>query len=357
MDDNAFDFLRNLLDAPAPSGFETAAARVWRAEAERFADDVQVDVSGNSYARLASGGAPRIMLAGHVDEIGLMITHVDEDGFLYVDGIGGWDPQVLVGQRIRFLTRRGDVLGVVGKKPIHLIKPEEKEKAVKLQDLWVDVGARNREEATERGIRVGDPGVVDTHLVELGNRLIASRAVDNRIGAFVVLEVLRALSRGDRPAAEVTAVATTQEEIGFNGGGARPSAYRIDPQIAIAVDLTFSTDAPGVEKKQLGEHKLGSGPVLSRGSAIHPLMFERLAETAERENIPYTIQGSPRFTSTDADAIYLQRQGVATAVVSVPNRYMHSPNEVVSLDDVDATIQLITAFCRGIRAEDDFIPR
>lgn len=357
MDDNAFDFLRNLLDAPAPSGFETAAARVWRAEAERFADDVQVDVSGNSYARLASGGAPRIMLAGHVDEIGLMITHVDEDGFLYVDGIGGWDPQVLVGQRIRFLTRRGDVLGVVGKKPIHLIKPEEKEKAVKLQDLWVDVGARNREEATERGIRVGDPGVVDTHLVELGNRLIASRAVDNRIGAFVVLEVLRALARGDRPAAEVTAVATTQEEIGFNGGGARPSAYRIDPQIAVAVDLTFSTDAPGVEKKQVGEHKLGSGPVLSRGSAIHPLMFERLAETAERENIPYTIQGSPRFTSTDADAIYLQRQGVATAVVSVPNRYMHSPNEVVSLDDVDATIQLITAFCRGIRAEDDFIPR
>jgi putative aminopeptidase FrvX len=357
MDDNAFDFLRNLLDAPAPSGFETAAARVWRAEAERFADDVQVDVSGNSYARLASGGAPRIMLAGHVDEIGLMITHVDEDGFLYVDGIGGWDPQVLVGQRIRFLTRKGDVLGVVGKKPIHLIKPEEKEKAVKLQDLWVDVGARNADEARERGIRVGDPGVVDTHLVELGNRLIASRAVDNRIGAFVVLEVLRALSRGDRPAAEVTAVATTQEEIGFNGGGARPSAYRIDPQIAIAVDLTFSTDAPGVEKKQLGEHKLGSGPVLSRGSAIHPLMFERLAETAERENIPYTIQGSPRFTSTDADAIYLQRQGVATAVVSVPNRYMHSPNEVVSLDDVDATIQLVTAFCRGIRAEDDFIPR
>ncbi len=357
MDDNAFDFLRNLLDAPAPSGFETAAARVWRAWAERFADDVQVDVAGNSYARLGSGGAPRIMLAGHVDEIGLMITHVDDDGFLYVDGIGGWDPQVLVGQRIRFLTRKGDVLGVVGKKPIHLIKPEEKEKAVKLQDLWVDVGARSRDEAGERGIRVGDPGVVDTNLIELGAGLIASRAVDNRVGAFVVLEVLRALAEGDKPAAEVTAVATTQEEIGFNGGGARPSAYRIDPQIAIAVDLTFSTDAPGVEKKQVGEHKLGSGPVLSRGSAIHPLVFERLAETAEREGIPYTIQGSPRFTSTDADAIYLQRQGVATAVVSVPNRYMHSPNEVVALEDVDATIRLVTAFCRGIRAEDDFIPR
>jgi putative aminopeptidase FrvX len=356
MEDNAFDFLRKLLDAPGPSGFETAAARVWRARAETFASDVSVDVAGNSYARLASGGAPRIMLAGHVDEIGLMITHVDEDGFLYVDGIGGWDPQVLVGQRIRFLTRKGDIIGVVGKKPIHLIKPEEKEKAVKLIDLWVDIGAGNRDEATARGIRVGDPGVVDTHLIELGNQLIASRAVDNRIGAYVVLEVLRALAEGDAPVGEVTAVATTQEEIGYNGGGARPSAYRIDPQIAIAVDLTFSTDAPGVEKKQVGEHKLGSGPVLSRGSAIHPLVFERLAETAEKEGIPYTIQGSPRFTSTDADAIYLQRQGVATAVVSVPNRYMHSPNEVVSLEDVDATIRLITAFCRGIRAGDDFIP-
>jgi endoglucanase len=357
MDENAFDFLRKLLDAPAPSGFETAAARVWREWAERFTDDVQVDVSGNSYARLSGGGAPRVMLAGHVDEIGLMITHVDEDGFLYVDGIGGWDPQVLVGQRIRFLTRKGDVIGVVGKKPIHLIKPEEKEKAVKLQELWVDIGVRSLDEATERGIRVGDPGVVDTQLVELGNGLFASRAVDNRVGAYVVVEVLRALSQGERPAADVTAVATTQEEIGFNGGGARPSAYRIDPQIAIAVDLTFSTDAPGVEKKQVGEHKLGSGPVLSRGSAIHPLVFERLAETAEREGIPYTIQGSPRFTSTDADAIYLQRQGVATAVVSVPNRYMHSPNEVVSKEDIDATIRLITAFCRGLRAEDDFIPR
>ncbi|HEX2208357.1 MAG TPA: M42 family metallopeptidase [Longimicrobium sp.] len=357
MDDHSYSFLKNLLDAAAPSGFETAAARVWRAEAETFATGVNVDVAGNSYATVGTDGGPRIMLAGHVDEIGLMVTHVDDDGMLYVDGIGGWDPEVLVGQRIRFLTRKGDVVGVVGKKPIHLIKPEEKEKAVKVTELWVDIGARDGDDARARGMRVGDPGVVDTRVVELANGRIASRAVDNRVGAFVVLEVLRALSRGDAPAAQVTAVATTQEEIGYNGGGARPSAYRLDPRIAIVVDLTFATDAPGVEKKQQGEHKLGSGPVLSRGSAIHPLMFERLAETAERENIPYTIQGSPRLTSTDADAIYLQRHGVATAVISVPNRYMHSPNEVVALEDVDATIQLITAFCRGIREDDDFVPR
>ncbi|HEX8395712.1 MAG TPA: M42 family metallopeptidase, partial [Longimicrobium sp.] len=342
--------------APGPSGFETPAARVWRAEAEAFAQNVRVDTGGNSLASVGPAGGPRIMLAGHVDEIGLMITHIDEEGFLYVDGIGGWDPQVLVGQRIRFFSREGEVVGVVGKKPIHLIKPEEKEKAVKLSDLWVDIGVANREEATKRGVRVGDPGIVDARLVELGNRLIASRAVDNRVGAFVVLEVLRELSR-EGGAAEVTAVATAQEEIGYHGGGARTTAYTLDPAMSIVVDLTFSTDAPGVDKKQVGEHKLGSGPVLSRGSAIHPIMFERLAETAERENIPYTIQGSPRFTSTDADAIYLQRGGIPTAVVSVPNRYMHSPNEVVSLDDIDATVKLIAAFCRGVTAEDDFVPR
>jgi endoglucanase len=356
MQTSSYDFLKRLLDAPGPSGFETAAARVWRGEAEAFADTVDVDVAGNSAATRGSG-APRVMLAGHVDEIGVMITHVDDDGFLYIDGIGGWDPQVLVGQRIRFLTRAGHVIGVVGKKPIHLIKPEEKEKAAKLSDLWVDVGAKDRAAALERGIRVGDPGVVDTGFLELGGGLIASRAIDNRIGAFTVLEVLRALAGGERPAAQVIAVATTQEEIGYHGGGARASAYALDPNVAIVVDLTFSTDAPGIEKKQVGEHKLGSGPVLARGSSIHPLVFERLAETAEQEGIPYTIQASPRFTSTDADAIYLQRKGVATAVVSIPNRYMHSPNEVVAVDDVDATVRLLAAFCRGLRDGDDFIPR
>ncbi|HEX8907375.1 MAG TPA: M42 family metallopeptidase [Longimicrobiaceae bacterium] len=355
MQTSSYEFLKRLLDAPGPSGFETAAARVWRAEAETFADRVDVDVAGNSAAAL-DGGAPRVMLAGHVDEIGVMVTHIDDEGFLYVDGIGGWDPQVLVGQRIRFLTKGGHVVGVMGKKPIHLMKPDEKEKAVKLSDLWVDVGAKDRAAALERGIRVGDPGVVDCPLVELGGGLIASRAVDNRIGAFVVLEVLRALAQEGRAAAEVVAVATTQEEIGYHGGGARAKAFALDPQVAIAVDLTFSTDAPGIEKKQVGEHKLGSGPVLARGSAIHPLVFERLAETAEREGIPFTIQANPRFTSTDADAIYLQRAGVATAVVSIPNRYMHSPNEVVSTEDIDATVRLLTAFCRGLEESDDFIP-
>ncbi len=352
--DRSFAFLEALLDAPGPSGYEIAPARIWRAEAQRFADRVESDVSGNSFAILNPGGAPRVMLAGHIDEIGVIITHIDDDGFLYIDGIGGWDPQVLVGQRIRFLGRKGPVTGVIGKKPIHLMKSEEREKASKLVDLWVDTGEPSRAAVLERGLRVGDAGVIDASLVRLGDRLIASRAVDNRIGAYVVLEALRILAEDAGLAAEVAAVATTQEEIGYSGGGARTSAYRFDPAVAIVVDVTFATDVPQIEKKETGEHALGSGPVLTRGSAAHPLLFDRLVETAERQEIPYTLQAAARSTSTDADAIYLSRAGVATAVLSVPNRYMHSPNEIVSLDDLDATARLIADFIRGLDAETRF---
>jgi len=355
MQDTSFEFLKRLLDAPGPSGFEVAPARIWRAEAERFSDRVDVDVAGNSSATLNPGGTPHVMLAGHIDEIGLMVTHVDDDGFLYCDGIGGWDPQVLVAQRIRVLTRRGEVLGVVGKKPIHLIRGEEKEKAVKLSDLWIDIGVSSREEADARGIRVGDPAVVDAGLIELGNGKIASRSVDNRIGAFIVLEALRLLKDGPAFGARVTAVATTQEEIGSSG--AQVSAYTLEPQVALVVDVSFATDSPGMEEKEIGSHKLGGGPILARGSATHPLVFERLADTAEAEGIPFTIQANPRHTATDADAIYLSRAGVATGVISIPNRYMHSPNEVVALSDLTAAARLIAAFVRGVEGSDDFVPR
>jgi endoglucanase len=296
------------------------------------------------------------MLAGHIDEIGLMVTHIDEEGYLYVEGIGGWDPQVLVGQRVKLLARDGDVLGVIGKKPIHLIKGEEKEKASKVTDLWVDIGAGDREAVKRRGVRVGDPAVIDAPLLELTEDLIASRAIDNRIGAFVVLEALRLLGE-DRPSASVTAVATTQEEIGYQGGGARTSAFRLEPQVALVVDVTFATDAPGVEKKELGEHKLGGGPVLGRGSAVHPVVFDRLVEAAEREGIPYTIAAQAGYTATDADSIYLSRAGVATGLISVPNRYMHSPNEVVSRADLEQAARLMAAFVRDLSGETDFVPR
>ncbi len=349
-------FLERLLDAPGPSGFETRAARVWRDEAATFADEVQVDVNGNSFAVVNPDGSPRVMLAGHIDEIGLQITHIDKDGYLYVAEIGGWDPQVLVAQRVRILTKSGDVSGVVGKRPIHLIRPREREKAVRTQQLWVDVGARDRDGVEELGIRVGDPMVIDADLIHLADGCIASRAVDNRIGAYVVLETARLLAN-DPAGACAIAVATTQEEIGYNGGGARAGAYGLDPDLALVVDVTFSTDVPDVEKKELGDHKLGGGPVLSRGSAVHPMVFERLAEVAEREEIPHSIQAAPRATRTDADAIHLVRMGVPTGLLSVPNRYMHSPNEIVSLEDVHITARLMAAFVRDLDSGADFVPQ
>ena len=355
MRDESFAFLKRLLDTPGPSGFEAGAVRVWREEADRLVGSSTSDVMGNALATLNPDGRPRVMLAGHIDEIGLMVTHIDDDGLLYFDGIGGWDAQVLVGQRIRVLGRDGEVMGVIGKKPIHLMKTEEREKASKITELWIDVAAGTRDAARAMGLRVGDPAVIDARLIELGNRCIASRSVDNRIGAWVVLESLRSLADdGSAIEAHVSAVATAQEEIGYHGGGARTSAVHLEPDVALVVDVTFATDVPGIEKKQVGEHRIGGGPVLGRGSATHPGVFERLAETAEAEGIAFTIEARPKQTNTDADAIHVAGRGVATANISVPNRYMHSPNEIVSLDDLDATVRLIAAFCRRLRPDDHF---
>lgn len=355
LNEQSLAFLKRLLDTPGPSGFESAPARVWRDEARQFAD-VRGDVSGNSIAEINPGGSPTIMLAGHIDEIGLIVTYIDDDGFVYIAPIGGWDPQVLVGQRVRFAGRGGEVLGVIGKKPIHLIKPDEREKASKFTDLWVDVGAVSRAEAGAM-LRVGDPGVLDTRMLELPNDRIVSRSIDDRIGAFVVLEALRRYA--ERPgAAHVVAVATTQEEIAYrHGGGALVCASCIGPQVALVVDVTFSTDHPGLEKKELGDHKLGGGPVLTRGSIISPVVFDILERTAEANGIPYSVQAAGRDTSTDADAIHVAREGVATGLVSVPNRYMHSPNEMVSLRDLDAVATLLAESCRAVTGETDFTAR
>lgn len=350
------DFLERLLDAEGPSGFELRPARVWRSEAESFAADVRTDVYGNVIASVNPGGGPRVMLAGHLDEIGLQITHVDDDGYLYVDSVGGWDPQVLVGQRVRIITRNDTVSGVIGKKAIHLIEPDERKKASEIKNLWVDVGASSRDEVTELGIRVGDPMVVDAGMIRLAGDRIVSRAMDNRIGAFVVLEALRLLAE-DPGEAATFAVATAQEEIGYTGGGARSAAYALEPDVALVVDVTFSTDVPDVPKKELGDHRIGGGPVLTRGSAAHPVVFDRLVEAAEAEDIPYTIQAAPKYTRTDADAIFLVRAGVPTGLVSVPNRYMHSPNELVSLKDLERTAHLFAAFIRRLSADVDFTPR
>lgn len=348
-------FLKRLLDSPGPSGFETAAARAWRAEAQTFADAVRSDVAGNSFAEVNPGGSPTIMLDGHIDEIGLIVQYVDDDGYVYIAPIGGWDPEVLVGQRIRFLAGDGRVVGVVGKKPIHLMKSADREKASKLTDLWVDIGAAGRAEA-ERLVAVGDAAVIDSHTVDFPNDRIVSRSIDDRIGAFTVLEALRRYK--ERPGkARVVAAATTQEEIAWHGGGALVAANAVKPQMAIAVDVTFATDHPGLEKKEIGEHKLGSGPVLVRGALVSPVVFDLLRETATAAKIPFTVHAEGRSTGTNADAIHLAREGVATGLVSIPNRYMHSPNEMVSLVDVDHTASLIAEACRGVDDRTDFTAR
>jgi len=348
-------FLKRLLDTPGPSGFESPAARVWREEASTFADKVTTDVAGNSMAEVNPGGSPTIMLDGHIDEIGLIVQYIDDDGYIYPSPIGGWDPQVLVGQRIRFLASRGDVLGVVGKKPIHLMKPADRDQASKMGDLWIDIGASNRAEAEGR-LSVGDPGVIDSRSMDFPNNRLVSRSIDDRIGAFVVLEALRRY--GQRPgAARVVAAATTQEEIAWHGGGALVCTNCINPQMAIVVDVTFATDHPNVEKKEIGDFRVGCGPVLSRGAVISPVVFDLLRGAAEREGIKYAIHAAGRDTSTNADAIHISREGVATALVSIPNRYMHSPNELVSLDDVDKTAALLAETCRAVTRETDFTAR
>src|SRR5947208_456485 len=339
-------FLKRLLDSPAPSGFEGPAARVWREEASTFAERVTTDVVGNSIAEINPGGSPTIMLDGHIDEIGLIVQYIDDEGYVYPSPIGGWDPQVLVGQRIRFLGRDGDVLGVVGKKPIHLIKTSERDQASKITEMWVDIGAANKAEAEAR-ISVGDPGVIDSKTIDFPNGRIVSRSIDDRIGAFVVLEALRRYAA--KPgAARVVAAATTQEEIALHGGGAVICTNCVNPQMAIVIDVTFATDHPNIEKKEIGDHKIGGGPVLSRGAIISPVVFDMLRTTADRVGIKYSVHAAGRDTSTNADAIHIAREGVATALVSVPNRYMHSPNELVSLDDVAKTAMLLADTCREV---------
>lgn len=355
MDQKSHAFLRQLLDSPGPSSYETLPARAWRGEAQGFADRVEADVSGNSFATLNPDAAPRIMLAGHIDEIGVMVTYIDDDGYLSFDTIGGWDHQVFVGQRVQLLGAGGVVPGVIGKKAIHLMEKEDREKVSKADDLWIDIGATRRAEAEGR-VRVGDPGVLASAVLEFPNGRLVSRSLDNRVGAFVVLQALRYLAQ-DRPAARVTAAATTREEISYTGGGASSGARVVEADAAIVVDVTHATDYPGVEKRKHGDYKLGGGPVITRGASMNPVLVDLLLEAAKAEQIPCTLEAAPRGTSTDADNIFTSFKGVATALVSVPLRYMHSPNEMVVVEDLDRTARLLAATARRITRSTDLVPR
>lgn len=349
------DFLTRLLDVPGPSGHEAAAAAEWRSEAERFSDRVWCDVHGSAFAEIGAGGSPTVMLAGHIDEIGLMIHHIDDSGYLYLQPVGGWDPQVLVGQRVDILGDRGPVTGVIGRAAPHLMEKEEREKAVKIKDLWIDIGARGDAEARSR-VGIGDVAVIRSDTVRLGEGRLAARSVDDRVGAAVALEALRrAKQKGAM--AHVVAVATTQEEIGArSGGGARTSSYEVDPAAAIVIDVTHATDHPQIDQKEHGDVKLGGGPVLSRGAVINPALYRKLVEAAESAGIPFQVLASPSASSTDADNIFTSRAGVATAIVSVPNRYMHSPNQMVDFADVERAAELVGECLARLPARATFLP-
>ncbi len=349
------ELLLDLLTAHGPSGYETDPASVWRQAAGAFAQ-VSTDVMGTPLALVSpkhgfDSSPKRLLVMGHIDEIGMIVTHIDDDGYLWFAPVGGWDPQILVGQRVALATRDGVVRGVVGKKPIHLLRDEDRKKVTEIRELHIDIGAYDGKQARER-VRIGDVAVIDADPVELlGGRLV-SRALDNRIGSFVALQAARLVAQAGGAEWELAAVAVAQEEITF--GGSRTSTFSLAPDAAIVIDVTHATDAPGVEVKELGKHELGSGPVITRGSTIHPRLFELLYDTATDEQIPFTVEASARATGTDADAVHLTRAGVPTALVSIPLRYMHSPVELVQLDDVHAAARLIAATALRLDGEASF---
>jgi putative aminopeptidase FrvX len=339
--------LDKLLRVPGPSGYEAPAAAAWR-EAASFAS-VSSDGIGSSVARIGEAG-PLLAVIGHIDEIGLVIRHIDEKGFLWFAPIGGWDPQILVGQRVQVQGSEGPVQGVVGRRPLHLLDAEARKKVVEMKALHIDVGAADRDDAAAM-VRVGDPVVIDSEPQRLaGNRLV-SRSMDNRLGAYVALEALRRCHERGIEGSSFAAIAAVQEEIGLFG--ARTSTFAVEPDLAVVVDVTHATDAPGIDEKELGSHALGSGPVIYRGATLSPQVFELMIAAAEKAGIEHTVGATGNTTGTDADAVQFARSGVPTGLVSVPLRYMHSPVEMVDLADLETTVELIAAFAAGLDAEID----
>jgi putative aminopeptidase FrvX len=352
MHDSSLAFLKTLLETPSPSGFERPVQDVVRGWARPCADEVRTDRHGNAIAIRNPAGQPRIMLAGHCDQIGLMVQHIDDNGYLYVQPIGGWDMQVLLGQYLTVWTRQGPIAGVVSRRAPHLLTSEERNKVPQFTDIWIDVGAKDRKEA-ESAVTPGDPVTFVLGYRELRNGLAAAPGMDDKVGVWTVMEALRLL-KGRPLHAAVYCVSTVQEEVGLRG--ATTSTYGIHPAVGIAVDVCHATDTPGNDKKSLGDTRLGNGPAVFRGPNINPHVFERLQETARVHEIGIQVRGAPRATGTDANAMQLSRDGVATALVGIPNRYMHSPVEVVALDDLNRAARLLAEFCAGVTPQMDWTP-
>ncbi len=349
---SAKDFLKSLFTTPSTTGFEEPCQEVVRTYAKPFADTIRTDVHGNVIVARNPDAPLRVMLAGHCDQIGMMVNYIDDQGYIYMVTVGGWDLQNLVGIRVKIWTAQGPVDGVIGKKPIHLLEEDERKKVPKLQDLWIDIGAKDKAE-TESIVAVGDPVTVELEYRELRNELIAAPATDDKAGVWIVMEALRRIDPA-KLRVGVFAVSTVQEEVGLRGS--KTSSYGIDPHIGIATDVTHASDYPTVEKKRTGEVKLGSGPVLSRGPNLTTKLVDNLVAVAKTHEIPLQIIAEGKITGTDAGSIQVNRSGVATALISTPNRYMHTPVEVISLRDIDYAADLVARFCESITPDVSYVP-
>lgn len=343
-------YLIDLVSTPSPSGFEAPAQAITKAYLTPFADDIHGDVNGNLIAHKKGSGKLKVMVMGHADEIGMIINHIDEAGYLYVKTLGGFDVNLLPGLRVDVWHNGSPVRGIIGKKPIHMLRGEDAAK-LKLEDLWIDIGAKNKDDALQK-VSIGDVITYCGTFEKLSDDLIVTKATDNKVGVYVAARVMQELAK-KKPKAHYFAVASVGEETTMKGAGT--SAHLIRPDIAIAVDVTFTSDIPGADKRVFGEVKLGSGPTISIGAALHPLVNDRLMKAAEKHRIPYQIEIAPGRTGTDADAIHANRTGTATAVIGIPNRYMHSPNEVISLSDLENAVTLVTAFILSLDDNIDLI--
>ena len=343
-------FLKELLQARSPSGYEEEAREVVRKKVEPLVDSFEVDSLGSCHATLGSNQSTTLMLAGHIDELGLIIKHVSEKGFLYFDAIGGHDRAMISGRRVDILTRKGIIQGVTGKRAIHLMTPEERKKVPEFHQMWIDIGASDKEEALSR-VTIGDAAVYDHGFDELHGSLAVSRAFDDKSGAYAVNEALVRLAKQKALSCKVVSVSTSQEEIGTRG--AITSSYLANPDVALAVDVSHATDHPDADHRKYGSFKLGGGPILTRGPNVHPAVFDRLIKCSEEIGVSYQVEADPRPTGTDARSIQVARNGVPTGLIGIPLRYMHTPSEVIDLNDLEAVVRLLVSFAESIR-EGDF---
>lgn len=354
MDASARDFLFDLLETPSPTGFEMDGQRVWAGYLDGAADRIETGTYGSAFAVLdgSDEDAPRLMIDAHADEIGMMVKHVTDEGFLHVNPIGGSDRKISQARRVRVLGSDGPVPGVTGHTAIHL-RDRDNDDVPKWKDIFIDIGASDADEVQERGVRVGHPVVSAEGPQKITEERLVARALDNRLGGFIIAEALRRLAEADDgPAATVIATNSVQEEIG--GYGASMSAYAMEPDVAVAFDVTHATDSPGIDNTDHGSVKMGEGPSVTHGTSAHPRVVERLMAVAEEEDLPLQHEASSRRTGTDTDAIFRSRSGVPSGLMSVPLRYMHSMSELVDLGDVEQCIQLYVAFARSLSAADDF---